>query len=67
MTQCEMIIKHLNEHGSITQMDAVKFGCYRLSARIHDLRELGYEIETKTETKGKSTYARYSIGKEINV
>lgn len=67
-TQCDRILKHLRTHKrGITQMDAVeKFGCYRLSARISDLRELGYEIETVNETKKNRygvpcTYARYIL------
>ena len=48
-------------------MDAIeKFGCYRLSGRIHDLRMLGYDIETINETKKNRygvpcTYARYIL------
>jgi len=33
-------------HKGITQAQAVeKFGCYRLSARIFDLKEQGYDIK----------------------
>ncbi len=67
-TQCDRILKHLKTHKSgITQMDAVeRFGCYRLSARISDLREMGYPIITESETKKNRygvpcTYARYKL------
>ncbi len=65
MTQTDMILMHLREHGSITPLDAMQeYGCMRLGARIWDLRDKGYKIETKMETKknrfGQSTnYARY--------
>lgn len=68
MTQCDRILKHLKTHKrGITQADAIeRFGCYRLSARISDLRSLGYEIETESETKKNRygvpcTYARYVL------
>ena len=69
MTQNDRILKHLKTHKKgITPMDAVeRFGCYRLSARISDLRGMGYDIVTEHETKknryGVScTYARYKLG-----
>lgn len=35
MTQCERILRHLQDYGSITQAEAVtEYGCYRLGARI---------------------------------
>lgn len=67
MTQCEQIIKYMKHNGSITQREAVMLGCYRLSARIHDLRDAGFDIETRFETKGNSTYARYFMKEEKDV
>lgn len=68
MTQNDMILRHLKTHKrGITQADAVeRFGCYRLSARISELREMGYEIKTENETKRNRygvpvTYARYKL------
>lgn len=67
-TQCDRILKHLKTHKrGITQADAIeRYGCYRLSGRIHDLREMGYEIVTENETKKNRygvpcTYARYKL------
>ena len=47
-SQCEMILKYLRTHKTgITQMKALeKFGCLRLSGRIYDLRDQGYDIVT---------------------
>ena len=56
MTQCERIIRHLNDHGSINPAEAMEqYGIYRLSARIADLKAQGYNITSKIE-KGKNRY-----------
>ena len=50
MTQCERILRHLRDYGSITQAEAItEYGCYRLGARIFDLKNQGYEITGATE------------------
>ena len=43
-TQNSMILRYLEEHGSITPRDAMKFGCMRLAARIKELRAAGHGI-----------------------
>lgn len=46
MSQCDDILAHLKT-GPISAMEALnRYGCFRLAARIKDLREQGYEIET---------------------
>ena len=67
MTQCERILRHLQDYGSITQAEAVtEYGCYRLGARIWDLKAQGVPIRSETVT-GKNRYgertcfARYSL------
>lgn len=68
MTQCERIIRHLRDHGSITPMEAIsEYGCMRLAARIADLKMQGFNIKT---AKGKgenrygepTTFAVYYLG-----
>ena len=67
ISQCKTIIEHLNAYGSITQKEAVAdYGIYRLSARIFDLRDLGYDIKTvmltgKSRLGGTSNYAKYIL------
>lgn len=59
-SQCHEILEHLMTRGSITPMEAVKdYNCYRLSARIADLREKGVEIETEKIPLKHSYYAKY--------
>lgn len=48
ISQNKAILKRLQSGESITPIDAlVSFGCFRLSARIYDLRMQGHEIEMK--------------------
>jgi hypothetical protein len=61
-TQNEQIKAYLNKGKSITPMDALaKFGCFRLSARIKNLRDEGLKIATNYVTKGNKTFASYSV------
>ena len=47
MTQCQRIMRHLNDYGSITSLEAIKdYGIMRLASRISDLRKRGIEIES---------------------
>lgn len=68
LAQKEIVLRHLKEHGSITSWEAVmEYGILRLPARISDLRNDGYDIETHNETKKKGEsvkhYARYELKK----
>lgn len=48
----------------LTPIEALqKFGCFRLGARIHDLRDEGYIILTDMVQKedGHGRYARYFV------
>lgn len=77
MTQASQILDYLLNHPEgITPLEALeKFGCFRLGARIHDIRNgntpsgKAYPVETINETKGGKTYARYKVpvGGRINV
>lgn len=64
-TQEEKILRYMKEHGSITQREAAKrFECYRLSARIYNLRK-NHNITKKFEpNKGHGTHARYFLIEE---
>ena len=54
--QCEKILRHLNDYGSITSLEAMQeYGIARLAARISDLREAGVAIVSEMAT-GKNRY-----------
>jgi len=61
-TQTAAILALLKSGESITQMRALrKFGCWRLSARIQNLKDAKWQIE-KTRVKAKgSNFARYTL------
>lgn len=54
--QCERILRHLKDFGSITAQEAMQeYGVARLAARISDLREDGVAIVSETVT-GRNRY-----------
>jgi hypothetical protein len=47
LSQTDQILAHLEAGNTITPLDALaKFHCFRLAARINELREAGYKIVT---------------------
>ena len=64
-SQKARIMRHLERYGKIDPLKAwTRYGVYRLAARISDLREDGYEIETtskvvKNKYGEKCTVAEY--------
>lgn len=64
MSQNEQVLQTLKQ-GPITAMDAIHFGCYRLAARVKDLREQGYNIHTELcVTDDGKRFARYTLRKQ---
>ena len=66
-TQCQRVVKYMQDFGSITHLEAsADIGVYRLASRITDLKKQGYRIDVKME-QGKNRYgeptryARYSL------
>lgn len=65
-SQNRKVLRWMKERGSITQQDALTFGCMRLAARIKDPRDGGADIVTDTmeytDTDGKTTrFASYRL------
>ena len=59
--QTEMTLEYMRLYGSITPLEALNgFGCFRLPARISDLRKAGHDIKT-TIADGKKKYAIYTL------
>ena len=60
MTQTEAIRDHLIRHNSITPLQALKkFGCFRLAARINDLKKEGFRVQSTMVERDGKRYARY--------
>ena len=56
MTQCEMVLRHLQDFGSITAWEAVnEYGIMRLASRINNLKQQGVAIVSEIKT-GKNRY-----------
>jgi len=61
-SQCQAIRDHLESGNSITAIEALRrFKCFRLSARVLDLKERGLPITTEIVTEGGKRFARYSL------
>ena len=63
ISQKDKILKHLQSGKAITQWEAAtQFGCWRLGARILELRS-DHNIETEMVTKNKKRFANYYLNK----
>jgi hypothetical protein len=64
MTQTQKILNYLNTGKRLTAIEALKkFGCFRLAARIADLRNQGHTIWTDYVTVNNKTFAAYKLSK----
>ena len=62
MSQNKQILNYLLSGKKLTPLTALnKFGCFRLSARILDLRKEGHNITTENVTSKGKTFAEYSL------
>ena len=70
-TQCDRILEWMKSGKSITALEALyEFGCFRLAARIKDLRDDGHEIMSedysyRNSYGEKKTIAKYSIKEPV--
>lgn len=56
ITQCDKILRHLKDYGSINPLEALgNYGIMRLASRITDLKRRGYLISKETK-KSKNRY-----------
>ena len=68
MTQTATILDHLLSGKKLTPIDALnEFGCFRLAARIGELRERGHDIKTTIIHDGGSSFAQYSLQPEFQL
>lgn len=61
-SQAEMVLEYLQKYGEITAIEALTaIRCFRLAARISDLRADGHNITTVMTNDGKKSYAIYRL------
>lgn len=61
MSQTNVIFNHL-EKASITAIEALnKYQCFRLAARINDLRMQGHTIHTEWTVRNNKRFATYHL------
>ena len=67
LTQKDRIIRHLNDKGSITALEAMKeYGIMRLTSRISELKDEGYNIRSefvsaKNRYNEPVSFSKYSL------
>lgn len=60
--QNAQVLKHLEDHKHITPLEALQnYGCFRLAARIYELRAIGHHIITNHVNTDGKTYAQYTL------
>lgn len=66
MTQTAQILAALKAGHHITPLDALdRFGCFRLGARIYEIKQAGHRIsKTMVETASGARVASYSLEAE---
>ena len=61
MSQSNQILKHLKRKPINPMQALTDYGCFRLAARINDLRNDGYNIYTDTVEKNGKRFAQYRL------
>ena len=64
-SQSAKVLYHLQNYGSLTAIEALAlFACFRLAARINDLKEQGHDIQMEMKKmKNGKRIAVYSLPK----
>ena len=64
-TQSAKVLYHLQNYGPLTAIEALElFACFRLAARINDLKEAGHDIQMEMKRlKNGKKIAVYSLPK----
>ena len=72
LKQCDMILRHLRDYGSVTNYELVlEYGIGSPTRRITDLRQRGYPIKSVPEHGinrygEKTSYTRYMLDKSAS-
>ena len=64
-SQSAKVLYHLQNYGPLTAIEALElFACFRLAARINDLKEAGHDIQMEMKRlKNGKKIAVYSLPK----
>ena len=67
MSQTDQILGHLKRR-PITPLEALElYGCFRLAARVSDLRGMGWPIETEMVQGEEKRWAQYYLPKGAKI
>lgn len=62
MSQTGEILSALRRGEQLTSLDAFRrYDTMRLAARVRDLRDMGYVIDTQVVEKGGKRFAKYAL------
>lgn len=63
MSQTDQILEALKAGEKLTQLDALnRFGCFRLGARVHELRQTGLDVKSRlVATPSGKHVSEYSL------
>jgi hypothetical protein len=66
MSQCDLILTRLKRGEGLTAVEAsIDYNCWRLAARISELRGRGHNISTRMVDNGNGVrYARYWLAQK---
>lgn len=66
--QCQIVLRHLIDHGYITQVIATNYGVRRLASRIFDLKQGGVVLQVELRKDDSGTkYAYYTMSESARV
>lgn len=68
MTHCQLIVRYLLEHDFITTLDAIDKlpkRCTRLSARVHDLKDEGIELDRVRQHNKDTWWVEYHLPRNM--
>ncbi len=64
MSQKTQILNYLKRGRAITPLEALrKFGCFRLGARVWELRRAGHNIVKGWDEDGRKRWAKYHLAR----
>ena len=66
MSQVEILIDLMKQGWVSPAMALAGTGCMRLAARVHDIKEMGFKVISRT-VKGKSRAGRVTTYKEYRI